>query len=393
MGRGTSLAVVVVVTASAQLARAQPKPELVPVLGAQPVLTVTAPRGFIDDVVAIDGDRVGYVIADGTTSAALHVATVGKSDEQIVDISTISLQPTTIAFVGERAFVVGVAEDKQVAGLVELSDKIKRKPAGTVLYRLGPAEHISLVVRDGKQRVAVHRQDEKTGTTTHTVELVALETGRRQRLGKPLVVDAGGHDKRLDFTINHWGDGYTRVYGIKAGEWDRKEDQKAPDQEGALDLLTGKLERTKITDLFDQKRRFSALADAGGRLDFARLSPDQTQVELWRAGQRRVLELDQKLSDYDPKSLQGVVNPDGTGWLALKVDPVNAEAVARKRADPEYLDVFQIGADGKAVRKARVLSKGIRHRFGPAGTQRFWLIERNAGFERGGKSLTLYQLR
>ena len=79
-------------------------------------------------------------------------------------------------------------------------------------------------------------------------------------------------------------------------------------------------------------------------------------------------------------------------WLALKVDPVNAEAVARKKADLEYLDVFRAGPDGKAIRKARILATGIRHRFGVAG-DRFWLIERNQSMERGGKSLTVYQLQ
>ena len=115
-------------------------------------------------------------------------------------------------------------------------------------------------------------------------------------------------------------------------------------------------------------------------------------IELWRAGKLTPLALDQKFTDYDPKSMQSFVNADGTGWLALKVDPVNADAVARKRADPEYLDIFKIAADGKATRKARVLAKGVRHRLGVAGEQRFSLVERNAGFERGGKSVTLYQL-
>jgi hypothetical protein len=359
MGRGISW---VVVVASAQLASAQPKPDAASLIGAQPVLTVSAPTGFIDDVVAIDGDRVGYVIADGVNAAALHIATVGKTEEQIVDISTITLQPTTLTFVGARMFVVGASEGKQVAALVELSDKKKQ---GTALYRVAAADHITVITRDGKQRIAVHRQAEMTGSTTHTIELLALENGKRVAQGKPLVVDASGHDKKLDFRVNHWSDGFTRAYGIKAGEWDRKENQKAPDQEGTYDLVTGKLTRKKIDDLFEQKRRFAALADAA---------------------------LDQKFSDYDPKSLQGFVNADGTGWLALKVDPVNADAVARKRADPEYLDIFKI-ADGKAVRKARLLAKGVRHRFGPAGEQRFWLVERNAGFERGGKTLTLYQLQ
>jgi len=391
MGRGISL---VVVMASAHVAFAQPKSEAVPLLGAQPALSVSASTGFVDDVVAIDGDRVGYVIADGTNAAALHIATVGKPDEQIVDISTVTLQPITLSFVGQRVFVTGISDGKQVAALIELANTNKKKPPGTALYRLGPAEHITVITRDGKPRVAVHRQTDKTGTTTHVVELVAIETGKRIASGKPLVIDASGLDKKLDFRVNHWSDGWTRAYGIKAGEWDKKEDQKAPDQEGTFDLISGKLERRKIEDLFDQKRRFTALADAGGgKLDFLRLAPNGSGIELWRAGKMRALELDQKLTDYDPKSLQGFVNADGSGWLALKVDPVNADAVARKRADPEYFDIFKLPADGKAVRKARVLAKGVRHRFGVAGEQRFWLIERNAGFERGGKSLTLYQLQ
>jgi hypothetical protein len=316
------------------------------------------------------------------------------------------LQPTALTFVGQRMFVVGASEGKQVAGLIELSSKDKKKPAGSAVYRVAAADHITLITRDGKQRIAVHRQAEKTGATTHTVELLALENGKRVTTGKPLVVDADGNDKRLEFRVNHWSDGWTRAYGVKAGEWDRKENQKATDQEATMDVVTGKIERKKVDDLFEQKRRFTALAESGGgKLDFLRLPPNGSGIELWRGGKMTPLTLDQKLGDYDPKSMQGVVNSDGTGWLALKVDPVNAEAVARKRADPEYLDIFKI-ADGKATRKARVLAKGIRHRFGaapktetpgpaPGGGDdlRFWLIERNAGFDRGGKTFTLYQLQ
>jgi hypothetical protein len=386
MGRGiwcVALAVATV-TSVASGASAQPKSDAVPLIGAQAQVTGIARSGFVDDVIAVDGDRFGYVIADGTNAAALHVATAGKPDEQIIDISKITLQPIHMTFVGPRLFVVGINEGKQVAALIELEGKDKKKPPGTARYRVGPADHITLITREGKPRIAVHRQAEQTGSTTHTVELVALENGRRVAAGKPLVVDAQGNDKKLDFRVNHWSNGWTRAHGVKAGAWDRKENQKATDQEATLDLVTGKLEQTKITDLFDQKRRFTALASANGQLDFLRMSPTNTNIELWRAGKMANLTLDQKLTDYDPKSLQF----DGD-WLALKVDPVNADAVARKRADPEYLDIFKI-TDGKAVRQARVLAKGVRHRFGAAGEQRFWLLERNAGFERGGKSVTLY---
>ncbi len=387
VARGIPLVVVF-----SSVAFAQPKAESVPVVGAKPIFEVKPSAGFIDDVVASTSDRFAYVVADSTTQAALHLRTLGKDDEQIVDISTVTLQPIDLAFVGTGMLVIGTSEGKQVAALVELSTTAKKRAVGSVIYKVGPADHITLITRDGKLRLAVHRAVEKGGVTTHTTELVAAETGKRAVAGKSLVLDASGLDKKLDFRVNHWGDGWTRAFGIKAGEWDKKEDQRAPDLEGTFDLVTGKLDKQKVTDLFDQKRRFGALVDAGGKLDFLRLAADLAGIQLWKGGKSRALELDQPFASYDPKSLQGIVTPDGAGWLALKVDPVNAAAVARQKADPEYLDVFQFTADGKGVRKMRVIAKGIRHRFGIATGNRVWLLERNAGFERGGKSLTLYQL-
>jgi hypothetical protein len=372
-----------VVTAS--VAFAQPKSEPAPLLGAKETVHATPATGFIDDVATADADTFVYVVTDGVTQAALHVVTIATGVEMLVDLSTITLQPVALQLIGKRVLVVGNNDGKQVAALVELAGK----KAGSPVYKVAAADHITPIVRDGKPRLAVHRMTTTGELTRHSVDIHAIENGQRVQAGKGLTLDSTGTDKKLDFRVNHWSDGWTKAYGIKAGEWDRKEDQKAPDQEATLDLVTGKLDKQKITDLFDQKKRFAALADAGSKLDFVRLANDGSALQLWRGGKMRVLELDQKLTDYEPKSLQALVASDGTGWLALKVDPVNAEAVARKRADPEYLDVFKITADGKATRKARILAKGIRHRFGTAG-DRFWVIERNASMERGGKSITLY---
>jgi hypothetical protein len=130
---------------------------------------------------------------------------------------------------------------------------------------------------------------------------------------------------------------------------------------------------------------------------------DNSGVQIWHAGKTVAVALDQPITNYDPKSLQGFVAADGSAWFVLKMDPVNPDAVARKKADPEYVDVFHVGADGKATRKARVLETGLRVRFGipglenggaaPATASRFWLLERSSGFERGGKTVTLYQLQ
>ncbi len=365
-----------------------PVPALV---GATAVATLTAPSGFVDDVVASDEGRLAYVVADASTVAQLHVLTLATKAELTVDLAAVTLHPTALTLLGARAFVVGTGEDgQQVAALVELEAKGK-KPAGAVVYKLGPATDITVITRDGKPRVVVHKATPTKDGTRHEVELDAIDTGRRFAAGRPYEVDSSGKAAALDFRVNHWADGYARAMGLKAGEWTKQSDMKGPDTEATYDLVAGKLtERTPITDLFEQRRRYQALADAGGQLDFLRMAWDNSGLQVWHAGKPRAITLDQALTDYDPKSLTGTVLPDGSAWIALKVDPVNAEAVARKKADPEYLDFFFVTPDGKATRKVRIAALGLRHRFGVAG-DKLWVLERNNGFERGGRSLTLYK--
>ena len=368
-----------------------PRPAVAPLVGATEQIKLTTPAGFIDDVVAAEEGRLAYVVADTASKAVLHVYTHLTKKEEVVDLSAVTLNPLAIALVGQRAFVVGRTEDgNQIAALVELR-AIGKKPAGTVVYKLGPANAITLITRDGKPRVAVHKASTSNGGTRHQVEVVAIETGRRVGAARTFELDSADKNEKLGFKVNHWSDGMTRAHGIKAGEWDRKEDQRAPDVEATYDLISAKFsDKKKIEDLFEQRRRFQALSEGGQRLDFVRL--DIKGLELWRGGKARAIELDQPLTNYDTKSMQGIVTTDGSAWLILKMDPVNADAVARKKADPEYLDVFRVSADGKGVRKARVFAAGARYRFGIVG-DKFWLIERNNGFERGGKSLALYAIQ
>lgn len=369
-----------------------PKPTAPALVGAAEVIKVTAPGGFIDDGVASDGTRLAYVVADAAAKAELRVVTLATRAEQVINLSPVTLHPIALQLVGARLLVVGRLEDgRQLAALVELADKGKGRPAGTAVYKVAPATHITILPRG----VAVHRAAPSKTGTRHDVELLALDSGRRVDALRTLELDAASHHKQLDFRVNHWSDGWTRAHGIKGGDWDPKENQRTPDAEATYDLLTGKLAGKKpIADLVEQRRRFAALAgaDVDGRGDFVRVNWDTTGLHLWRAGAPRVLELDQPFAAYDPKSFQSIIQPDGSAWIAAKIDPVNAEAVARKKADVEYFDVFHAPPEGKATRKARVLAQGTRYRFGVFG-DKFWLLERNQGFDRGGKSLAVYQLQ
>jgi hypothetical protein len=311
----------------------------------------------------------------------------------VVDIKPFTLHPVALRLLGTRAFVIAATEDgKFEAALVELTGT-KAKPAGTLVYKLAPATHMTIITRDGKPRLSVHRAIASKTGVRHEVEIIALETGKRVTAGRPLELDTKDASATLELRVNHWSDGYTHAIGLKGGEWNKKENQRTPDVEATYDLVTGRfVDQHPIEDLFEQRKRYQTLADAHGELDFLRMAWDNSGVQVWHTGKLQAIALDQPITNYDFKSLQGVVNADGSAWIVLKTDPVNPAAVARQKADPEYLDIFKSGADGKAVRKARVLATGVRHKFGLAG-DRFWLLERSSGFDRGGRNLTLYQFQ
>jgi hypothetical protein len=357
-------------------------------VGATEALKIGADTGFVDDAIAFDDQRIAYVVADGSAKTELHVMEPGKQD-RVLDLAGFTLHPLSLTLVGARVFVVGLDEhDEQIGAMIESPPPPRVVPAeptiakGKVLWRIGPATHIGVIDREGKQRIALDRM---TGTR-HDVELDTLDGGKRIAAGH---LDADG--KTNDFRVNHWSDGWTKAYGIKGGEWDRKENQRTADQEATYDLIAGKFDKHPIGDLFEQRKRFQVLADANGSLELVRMSWDNTNLVSWHAGKPTPLELDQALGQYDPKSLQGAVLADGTTWVALKVDPVNPDAVARKKADPEYLDIFKAGPDGKAIRKMRVLSTSTRFRMIVI-KDRIGLLERSSGFDRGGKTLTIYAI-
>jgi len=368
---------------------ADTKSPLQPTIGATESVKLVPPAGFIDDGIAVDDKRLAYVASESSGRAELHVLTFTPRSETTVDVGALTTHPTALAFVGNRVLVIGAGEDgKQVAGLFEPGAK-----ATAPIYKLGPADHITLIARDGKQRVAVHRTSPGKDVTKHEVEIVALDNGKRVAAGPAFELDDKNANKAHELRVNHWADGYTRAFGLKGGDWDRKENQRTPDTEASYDLITGKITSVKIDDLMEQRKRFQALADAGGQLDFFKMTWDNNGVQLWRAGKSKQLVIDQPITNYDPKSLQGAVNADGSAWFSLAIDPVNPEAVARKKADPAYIDVFKVGTDGMAVRKARVLAttNGAKYRVGFSG-DKFWLVERSPANDRGGKNVAVYTI-
>ncbi|MBA3454781.1 MAG: hypothetical protein H0T42_16965, partial [Deltaproteobacteria bacterium] len=185
------------------------RPAVSPLVGATEVVKLTTPTGFIDDVVAAEAGRLAYVVADTASKAELHVYNHATKQEHVVDLAAVTLHPVALTLVGQRAFVVGRTEDgNQIAALVEIVARGK-KPAGTIVYKVGPANAITVIMRDGKQRVALHKAVSSSTGTRHDVEVVAIETGRRVGVARPFELDSADKNAKLDLKINHWSDGMT----------------------------------------------------------------------------------------------------------------------------------------------------------------------------------------
>ena len=136
------------------------------------------------------------------------------------------------------------------------------------------------------------------------------------------------------------------------------------------------------------KRQPVLIAHQGERV-FARIAEDLSEVEVWRDGTPVAITLDQPLELYDPLSVQYAQRGDRL-WISLTIDPTNGPAVKRQKADPRYLDLFEV--DGKtATRRARILVEKQGVRWGFTGDV-WWVLRKSAGFARGGTALQLYRL-
>ena len=367
----------------------QPAPTPPAVVGLTELARFAPPTGFVDDPIAMDADRLAYVVSDGAAATRVHLVELATGKETgSFDLAPLTARPKWLAWIGKRLLIGFGDPGAMTAALVDAG--------GKVVYRTPAATRVAVVERGGAPRLVLYRSVPGRAGTRHSVELRAPDTGKRVGKVGTLDVDAAGASAKLDFRVNHWTAGMTRAVGMRGGTWNKREDQRSPDVEATYDVVDGKVVATAaITDVVEQRRRYALLAEVAAGADvpdaFARAAPDLSGIELWRDGKRTPLELDQPLLAYgDPRTSLAYAPGPGGAWIALQIDPVNVDAVKRQKADAEYWDLFEVQGS-KALRRARKLATRQRLRFGWAG-DRLWVLERNVGFDRGGKALVVYKL-
>jgi hypothetical protein len=367
--------------------------------GATLQTTFKPQTGFADDWFAFDGGggRLLWVNADAAAHAEIRVVDLAQGGAQLaaVDISAFTSAPVRADFVldGNHFFVVARpdADGPATAALID--------GAGKVVRKFGPATDLVLRTGGARPEVVAYTRETKAArkgpaAVVHTIDVFDLASGKR-RVHRQLAADDGGQVAKLDFRIVAFEKDYTAIFGIKGGYWDKKEDQRTPDVEGWYDVDAGKFtRRSEIADVMTSVKKQKLYADHPNQDPFLMVADDLSTLLWVDAGVPRTIELAEPFGHYDYKSLQ--VQPGGAGGavrFALTIDPVNADAVARKRAVTEYVDLYQLDPGAaKAVRRARLKKTGAGFRFRATGE--YWAVQpRHIGFTRGGPELRLYKLK
>lgn len=366
------------------------------------IASVAPSKGFVDTPIAFDasGDHLLYVNGDAADMAQLVEFDPANNREVVrIDISKFTRLPMEVAEVrdGQQYWIrgrVSTGDERHIAAVVDSKGKVLRK--------WGPATNVERSTYQGEPIVVAYQRSEQTDKENrpviiHTVEAFSISTGKR--IGRPgrLQTDLLGHSKDLDFRVNHWRHAYRTAVGIKGGEYDPKEDQRTPNVEGWYDLVGHAFERTiPIADLLAHAARFQDLEGHDNEYFFVSVARDLSGLVAFENGVGpRAVELPEPLHYYFHQSLvvQHPTEPTQPLYFSFEVDPVNPDAVARKRADEKFLDVYRLASGASvAVRVARLplderTSLRWRARSGVlvAGP-------RHIGFSRGGPKLDWYQM-
>ena len=145
----------VIVVAAASSASAQPRPVAPPLVGVTEVIKLTTPAGFIDDVVTADGDRFGYVIADSASKAELHVVSLRR--KQRAGRRPRADHAASDRGAARRRARIRRSESTTASRSARSSSSRRQAQGRKAVYKIAPATHITVITRDGKPRIAVHR--------------------------------------------------------------------------------------------------------------------------------------------------------------------------------------------------------------------------------------------
>jgi hypothetical protein len=396
-----ALAAAVLVVAAQAAARSEktgPKP-------TEPTQTLkpTEGEGYFDEVFGLDDDgkRLAVLRSDSATFTKLEIYDLATTPPKLVssfDLPNKMLLASRIELLPPGKGVVLIARDRpdDLAPLYATLFDEAGKPGA----KIGPATAFERPPADGTARAGLLVAfDRKLGghgaEATYTVSPFSLATLAPAGKPRSTHTDVAGGLKTPQVRVVGFYDGYTRLLGERLGAYDKAADVRKPPRQVVIDALSGKiLEETEIADVVGWAVTGQLRRDHPGQALFIDLNQDGSGVDMIDAmGKRLPATLAVPFHFYDPKTLsvEEVAAPNRLTF-GIGVDPLNPEALKRKKADLPMLDLYAADLSNGTVKlRGRVFTpRPVTFR---TRADKLVVLKRFKSFARGGDELQIFDLR
>ena len=419
----SGLLLATVLVTSGGVARAQMAPTQAPAAApaAPPVpgggaaaarFVIKVEKGFIDDHfdLVTEAKVLAVLLTDAASFARVDLVDLetGKP-RRTIEIGDPQRMFERVLVAGGGEMVVLVSRD---AGNGRRSAQLydsRGRPAGI----LGPVDDISVATHQGKRVLVAVSRAGSGKAITYKVARHRLEgLGRVGPVGS-FVIEEGKDLREPPLKMVGWQRNYTELVGMRPGGYDKARDVRLPSRAAVLDTSDGRFTfEADIGDVMAWAAASELRRKFPGRGLFAVFTPDAQQFELIDfQGRRTPIKLPVPLRYYDPTSLQEheqlppAGGPGGSLLFSLAIDPLHSEALARRKKDPSFLDLYiarpdaaaPSAATGKAAlgaRFERVLRAPMDDRpvgWVAAGSHAA-ILRKHKNFSRGGNLLEVYPL-
>jgi hypothetical protein len=323
---------------------AEPLPPPVPGGDAtQPRFFIKAEKGFIDDPfdLAPEAGVLAVLLTDAASFARID----------LVDLATGKPKSTIGVGDPQRLFErVVVADGNAGVVLISRDAGTGRRSAqyydgeGKAAGILGPFDEIGVVRDQSGQRVLI-AITHASGRDADTYKVSRHAVRGLGRVGKQnsFTLTKGGDLRRPPLKVAAWQRGFSEIVGLEPGSYDKARDFRLPDRGAILDTQSGEITwRADVGDVVAWAASTQLRKKMPGRGLFAVFSPDTHIFDLVDfQGRRGAIQLPVPLRYYDPSTLQEQEDfAGGTLLFSLAIDPLHAEALARRKKDHAFLDLY-----------------------------------------------------
>lgn len=363
---------------------------------AKKAWSTKADKGFIDDAMAFGGEndaRFAFIATDAAQLLTIQVMkTAGFTKEAEVKVEPPNVVPKAMAFVGDGSKLVLLYQDggsgQQGALLYEL-------PSGKLLRKTPTAGTATLTVLKNEAVVSlVSSRTDAKNATTHSVQ--AFRAADLKKVGAGTVaIGADQTLKQPPLRLLYFEPGHLSLVGMMKGKYDKKRDLRLPERAVRWSVLTRKeLWSAEPKEVLLWVKATNMRPNHPGQLRFLQVSDDlKTLQTVDGDNELGQVSLPVPWKLYEPKSLEQAESWDGkTLWFSMTIDPVNADAVRRKKADKERVDLYRLDPGPKAVPLGQVLTDKRKFRWTVGGARFFAYLRKLKGFGRGGSELEVHEI-